>query len=77
MGIYPKRETRCQSGFHNSVPRKGFEPSHGFPRCDLNTVRLPISPPGHLTARSVLRKPQFLSFGGANIGKDKVAAQKE
>jgi len=25
----------------------------------------------------VLRKPQFLSFGGANIGKDKVAAQKE
>src|SRR5690348_2762047 len=29
------------------VPRKGFEPSHPFGRCDLNTVRLPISPPGH------------------------------
>ncbi len=28
------------------VPRTGFEPAHGFPRCDLNTVRLPISPPG-------------------------------
>ena len=30
----------------NKVPRTGFEPAHGFPRCDLNTVRLPISPPG-------------------------------
>ena len=29
------------------VPGTGFEPAHGFPRCDLNTVRLPISPPGH------------------------------
>ena len=28
------------------VPGTGFEPAHGFPRCDLNTVRLPISPPG-------------------------------
>ena len=31
-----------------SVPGTGFEPAHGFPRCDLNTVRLPISPPGHI-----------------------------
>ncbi len=29
------------------VPRTGFEPAHPFERCDLNTVRLPISPPGH------------------------------
>jgi hypothetical protein len=31
------------------VPKTGFEPAHGFPRCDLNTVRLPISPLGHKT----------------------------
>ena len=50
-----------KKGFHNHliikaffVPRTGFEPAHGFPRCDLNTVRLPISPPGHRTLRSVL-----------------------
>jgi hypothetical protein len=30
-----------------SVPRTGFEPAHPCERCDLNTVRLPISPPGH------------------------------
>ncbi len=30
------------------VPRNGFEPSHPCGRCDLNTVRLPISPPGQL-----------------------------
>jgi hypothetical protein len=29
------------------VPRTGFEPAHPCERCDLNTVRLPISPPGH------------------------------
>ena len=28
------------------MPRNGFEPSHPCERCDLNTVRLPISPPG-------------------------------
>ena len=28
------------------VPRTGFEPAHPCERCDLNTVRLPISPPG-------------------------------
>ncbi len=28
------------------VPRTGFEPAHRYRRCDLNTVRLPISPPG-------------------------------
>ena len=30
----------------NDVPRTGFEPAHPCERCDLNTVRLPISPPG-------------------------------
>ena len=30
------------------VPRTGFEPAHPCERCDLNTVRLPISPPGQL-----------------------------
>ena len=30
----------------SKVPRNGFEPSHPCERCDLNTVRLPISPPG-------------------------------
>ncbi len=29
------------------VPRTGFEPAHPCGRCDLNTVRLPISPSGH------------------------------
>jgi hypothetical protein len=29
------------------VPGTGFEPAHPCERCDLNTVRLPISPPGH------------------------------
>ncbi len=29
------------------VPRTGFEPAHPCERCDLNTVRLPISPSGH------------------------------
>jgi hypothetical protein len=29
------------------VPRTGFEPAHPCERCDLNTVRLPVSPPGH------------------------------
>jgi hypothetical protein len=30
------------------VPRTGFEPAHPCGRCDLNTVRLPISPSGRL-----------------------------
>lgn len=28
------------------VPETGFEPAHPCERCDLNTVRLPISPLG-------------------------------
>ena len=28
------------------VPGTGLEPAHPCERCDLNTVRLPISPPG-------------------------------
>jgi len=30
----------------NLVPRTGFEQAHRYRRCDLNTVSLPISPPG-------------------------------
>ena len=37
----------CQNSL--SVPRTGFEPAHPCERCDLNTVRLPISPPGQKT----------------------------
>lgn len=32
----------------NKVPRTGFEPAHPCGRCDLNTVRLPISPSGQI-----------------------------
>jgi hypothetical protein len=39
------KKTAQKSGL---VPRTGFEPAHPCERCDLNTVRLPISPPGHL-----------------------------
>ena len=28
------------------MPKTGFEPAHSCERCDLNTVRLPISPLG-------------------------------
>ena len=31
------------------VPGTGFEPAQPFGCCDLNTVRLPISPPGRST----------------------------
>lgn len=30
-----------------NVPKTGFEPARPYERCDLNTVRLPISPLGH------------------------------
>ena len=35
------------------VPGTGFEPAHPCERCDLNTVRLPISPPGLKTLQNV------------------------
>jgi site-specific DNA recombinase len=35
----------------SKVPRTGFEPAHPCGRCDLNTVRLPISPSGHSGAQ--------------------------
>gem|GEM_PF-5270736 len=38
---YSSTTTRPQS-----VPKTGFEPAHSCERCDLNTVRLPISPLG-------------------------------
>jgi hypothetical protein len=46
------------------VPRTGFEPAHGFPRCDLNTVRLPISPPGQFLncIPKILFNPGIHSF---------------
>ena len=45
------------------VPRTGFEPAHDCSRCDLNTVRLPISPPGQVCVR------------GANIINKRVTTQ--
>src|SRR6478672_1814140 len=43
------------------VPRTGFEPAHPCERCDLNTVRLPISPPGHLClGLQIYTLPAFL-----------------
>ena len=37
------------------VPRTGFEPAHPCGRCDLNTVRLPISPSGQVIQNTKLR----------------------
>ena len=45
------RECPEKSGHSTVVPRIGFEPTHDCSRCDLNTVRLPISPSGHLRHR--------------------------
>ena len=39
------------------VPRTGFEPAHPCERCDLNTVRLPISPPGQFRAANIEKQP--------------------
>jgi site-specific DNA recombinase len=41
------KESSENSELSNVVPRTGFEPAHPCERCDLNTVRLPISQPGH------------------------------
>ena len=48
-GFSQNKNGQTESFFDLStfVPRNGFEPSHPCERCDLNTVRLPISPPGH------------------------------
>ena len=35
------------------MPGTGFEPAHPCERCDLNTVRLPISPPGRLKSEVI------------------------
>lgn len=43
--IAPKQKAPILS-YQGLVPRTGFEPAHPCERCDLNTVRLPISPPG-------------------------------
>ena len=37
----------------SSVPRTGFEPAHPCERCHLKAVRLPISPPGHLSGGQI------------------------
>jgi site-specific DNA recombinase len=39
------------SALSREVPRTGFEPAHPCGRCDLNTVRLPISPSGQINLR--------------------------
>gem|GEM_PF-1702484 len=50
QNAYLKNKKRPEKfpAFSFQVPRTGFEPAHPCGRCDLNTVRLPISPPGHL-----------------------------
>ncbi len=47
-GFSEKENGQTESIFDlsTSVPRTGFEPAHPCERCDLNTVRLPISPSG-------------------------------
>src|ERR1700744_5927475 len=44
----PRKSVFTEVSSFGFVPRTGFEPAHPCERCDLNTVRLPISPPGHL-----------------------------
>ena len=44
------------------VPRTGFEPAHPCERCDLNTVRLPISPPGQVN-----RSNDFKTFNFSGL----------
>ena len=44
-------EYRRLSIIRNLVPKTGFEPAHPCERCDLNTVRLPISPLGLLISK--------------------------
>ena len=50
-----KRKVGEISDLSTSVPRTGFEPAHPCERCDLNTVRLPISPSGHLRINGLQR----------------------
>ncbi len=42
-----KGQSSDKTTLSRKVPRTGLEPAHPCRRCDLNTVRLPISPPGH------------------------------
>ena len=53
-----KGTSHVKNDLSRFVPRTGFEPAHPCRRCDLNTVRLPISPPGHLIFQVV-----FKNFG--------------
>ncbi len=43
-----KGQTEVNFDLPSSVPGTGFEPAQPCGCCDLNTVRLPISPPGQL-----------------------------
>jgi hypothetical protein len=43
------------------VPEIGFEPIHPCERCDLNTVRLPISPPGRVGKGTINYLPNKIS----------------
>ncbi len=58
-----KLQNPCKSMIYRGflVPGTGFEPAHPCERCDLNTVRLPISPPGQI------RKNKHQVFYGVQI----------
>jgi hypothetical protein len=49
LGFGENKTGQKEENFNLSseVPKTGFEPAHPCERCDLNTVRLPISPLGH------------------------------
>ena len=46
LKIQKPSKSRTLKAFVLLVPGTGFEPAHPCERCDLNTVRLTISPPG-------------------------------
>ncbi len=59
--------SRNKNNLSRLVPRTGFEPAHPFGRCDLNTVRLPISPSGHGMAK-ITRMRECAKFFFAFLG---------
>jgi hypothetical protein len=69
-----KLAKQCLNYLASEVPRTGFEPAHPCERCDLNTVRLPISPSGHpvsllgsANVSAFLNIPNFLFRKGGII----------
>lgn len=62
---YNGKENKKSSGnseLSNLVPGTGFEPAHPCERCDLNTVRLPISPSGQFIQGCKYRKTAAHTF---------------